>query len=190
MGAWDVLKKMIVGEPIFDQQNKQKNDWDVDQNPTADFAEERDAKREKIENQKIIAKEQQSNLNSLHDSRGYKKIPQCEVIRTRSVMSGKNMDVWATIYNPSERPLELDKILVMGNKLELDYPLQSRSQREFRIFRGVRPKHESYKKAELYYKDIPTGDYFRADHLIDYKQEKDGTVTVRALEFISPVVDV
>jgi hypothetical protein len=177
MGFWDVTKRLIQGKPGFEEPSSNVDDWGDDA-PTVDYAEEREAQKAQAADDDLI------------DDRGYKQIPVVEVVYTKYLISGANMEVWSTIRNQSARELELDKIMMLGTKHELDYRLQPGQQREFRLYSGPRPNHNSYKKAELYYKDMPTGDYFRADHIIDYKYETDKTYSVVELKLIRPIYDI
>lgn len=177
MSFWDVTKRIIQGKPAFEAP-KNQDDWDDNDAPTDDFAEDREAKRVEAAD------------TGLYDESGNKQIPVVGVTHVKYNMSGPNMDVWATIHNHSERAIELDKMVMLGLKTELDYPLTPGAQREFRVFRGLRPTHDSYKKAELYYKDTQSGDYFRADHLVGYKYEADKTYSVQELELLTPINDV
>lgn len=178
MGLWDVTKRMIQGKPAFEAPKSDDNDnWDDDA-PTTDFAEDREAKRSEKTNQ------------TLYDQEGNKHIPVVGVVHTKYTMSGANTEVWATIHNHSERRVALDKIMLLGQRTDLDYELGPGLQRDFRVYHGPRMTHDNYKKAELYYKDVLSGDYFRADHLIGYKYETDKTYDVDELELLTPINDV
>lgn len=178
MSFWDITRRLIQGKPAFEAP-KPEDDWD--DAPTTDFSEDRKAKR---------AEANEANDTDLHDANGRKQIPVVGVTQAKYDTSGPNMDVWATIHNHSKRAIELDKMVMMGARVELDYPLAPGAQREFRVYRGPRPAHDSYKKAELYYKDTLSGDYFRADHLIGYKYEADKTYSIQELELLTPINDV
>lgn len=178
MGFWEVTKRMLQGKPAFEVPKSDDNEnWDDDA-PTTDFAEDREAKRAKQTNQ------------SLYDANGNKHIPIVGVSHTKYTLSGPNTEVWATIHNHSERSMMLDKIMLLGQRTELDHELGPGREREFRVYHGQRMVHDNYKKAELYYKDTLTGDYFRADHLVGYKYETDKTYSVDELELLTPINDV
>ena len=176
MSFWDVTKRLLTGKPAFEAP-KSDDDWDDDA-PTTDFAEDREAKRvEKAD-------------TDLYDESGNKQIPVAGVTHTKYDLNDSQIDVWSVIKNHSERPLMLDKMVLLGQRTNLHYELRPGLQHEFRIYRGPRMTHDSYKKAELYYKDIQSGDYFRADHLIGYKYETDKTYSVQELELLTPINDV
>lgn len=176
MSLWDFTKRMMQGKPVFEAP-KSNDDWDNDA-PTTDYAEERK-----------VAREEKSN-ETLYDAEGNKHIPIVGVVHTKYTLSGAHIEIWATIHNHSDRSVMLDKMVLLGQRTELDYELGAGLQREFRVFHGQRPSHDNYKKAELFYKDKRSGDYFRADHLIGYKYETDKTYSVDELELLTPINDV
>ncbi len=172
MGAWDVFRNLIAGKPGFEA--PKQDSWDGDA-PTLDYAEERQMKREEAK--------------GLYEG-GVKQIPEVAVVRVKYNLSGTNTEVWATVRNMSSRPIELDKINLCGQRKELDYPLQPGGEREFSVYKGPSLTHDSYKNSELYYKDSQTGDYFRADHFVEYHLESNGTYNVNSLELKRPIHDV
>lgn len=177
MGFWGGLGKLIAGKPVFEEpKNEGHGDWDDDA-PTADYAEDRQIKREESQ--------------GLYNASGVKQIPEASVERVKYVISGDNTEVWATIGNQSQRAIELDKIMLCGQMKELDYPLQPGANREFSVYKGKSLKHDSYTKANLFYKDVQTGDYFRADHLVEYHYEaQPDEYYVESMELIRPINDV
>ena len=44
---------------------------------------------------------------------------------------------------------------------------------ELRLYRGPMPQSDSVRKMYIQYKIVGTGDYFQADHMIEYKYEQD-----------------
>lgn len=182
MSFWDVTKRMMQGKPAFETPQS-ADQWDDDA-PTTDFSEDRDAKR---------AAEQAPPApvqNGLVDEHGNKHIPVAAVINVRPDNSGASVELWATIKNQSDRELSLDKITLLGTLFRLNYPLAPGAQRVFKVYSGPQLTHDNYKKAELYYKDVPTGDYFRADHLLEYKYESDKTYDVNDMRLLMPINDV
>lgn len=183
MGFWDVTKRLLTGKTAFETPPA-TDDWDDDA-PTVDYAEDRQAKQDQA--QAGTARETDDDL---YDDSGVKHIPRVEVTNTRSKPSGDRFELWLTIRNQSDRDVMLDKITLLGTRRELDYPLRPHDQRVFSVYSGPQLKHDSYKKAELYYKDAPTGDYFRADHLIEYTYESEGYYEIVDMEPIMPIRDV
>lgn len=176
MGFWDVTKRIVQGKPAFEAPQP-GDDWDDDA-PTADFSEERAVKRTAAADASLI------------DAKGYKHPPVASITNVKDELSGQYYELWATIKNQSEREILLDKITLLGSKFRMNYPLKAGAQRVFQVYRGARLTHDNYKKAELYYKDVPTGDYFRADHLLQYKYDADGTYEVVDFELFLPIYDV
>lgn len=178
MGFWDVTKRMMQGKPAFEVPHDTDN-WE-DDTPSIDYAEEREAKRV----------EQQSPVDGLYDAHGNKVIPIAAAIAVRFDNHGPNIDLWATIKNQSNRDIHLDKITLLGTHFSMNYPLSPGAQRVFKVYSGPQITHDNYKKAELYYKDTLSGDYFRADHMIEYKYESDKTYDVNGLQLMMPINDV
>lgn len=176
MGFWDVTKRMLQGKPAFTAAQSE-DDWDDDA-PTTDFSEER------------VAKRSESEQTGLVDEKGYKHPPVVSIVNTKDNLSGQYYEIWATVQNQSDRDVQLDKVTLLGTKFQMNYPLGAGQQRVFHIYRGAPLTHDHYKKAELYYKDSPTGDYFRADHLLQYTYDPDGTYEVVDFELFMPIYDV
>ena len=128
--------------------------------------------------------------DGLVDEHGHKHPPTITLTHAKSDHSGEHVDVWVTIKNQSERDVMLDKLVMLGVTARLGYPLPAGHQHEFRAYRGPSLTHDHYHRAELYYKDVPSGDYFRADHLITYHYEAVGSYDVTGFELIEPIYDV
>lgn len=176
MGFWDVTKRMIQGKPAFEV-SQSDDDWD-NEAPTTDFSEGRAAKRAEVQSASLV------------DEKGYKHPPVVSITNVKGDLSDRYYELWVTIKNQSNREVLLDKVTLLGTKFQANYPLHAGEQRVFQVYRGLRLTHDNYKKAELYYKDVPTGDYFRADHLLQYKYDTDGTYEVVDFELFMPIYDV
>lgn len=182
MSFWDVTKRMLQGKPAFETPQS-TDDWDDDA-PTTDFADERKEKRT------VQQAQTTHGLDGLVDEHGHKHIPVAAVIGVRPDNHGNSVELWATIKNQSDRELLLDRIVLLGTQFQMNYPLAPGAQRVFKVFSGPQLTHDNYKKAELYYKDVPTGDYFRADHLLEYKYEADKSYDVNDMRLLMPINDV
>lgn len=176
MGIWDVTKRMLQGRPAFEVQQS-GDEWD-DDTPTTDFSEERSQKR-------AAAK-----TRDLYDEKGYKHPPVVSITNVKSDIHEQYYELWTTIKNQSQRDIKLDKITLLGTRFELNYPLGAGEQRVFRVYHGNRLEHDNYKKTELYYHDVPTGDYFRADHIIQYRYHSDGMYEIVGFDLFLPIYDV
>lgn len=177
MGFWDVTKRVLQGKPGF-QTPPDPDKWSDNDEPTTDFAEDRVAKKEQIVQANLI------------DEQGNKRVPTATIHRIRTDIHGTNAEVWMILKNESDRELFLDKITLLGFKFELDYPLPPGHERELRVYRGPHLTHDHYKTAELYYCDVASGDYFRADHLLEYSYESDGSYELVDTKLITPIRDV
>lgn len=183
MSFWDVTKRMMQGKPAFEVSDTDDGWQDDADAPTIEYAEERAQKRS--EHTTAASPE-----TGLYDAHGVKHIPVVSTIAVRFDNHGANIDLWATIKNQSARGVELDKIALLGTHFGLHYPLAPGAQHDFKIYSGPQITHGNYKKAELYYKDTQSGDYFRADHLIEYKYETDKTYDVNGLRLLMPIHDI
>lgn len=177
MGIWDVTKRLIQGKPGFETP-KDPDAWSDNDEPTTDFAEDRLAKKEQVANASLV------------DAHGNKHIPIATIHRVRTLTSGNNAQVWMILKNESDRTILLDKITLLGAKFGIQYPLVPGGEREFQVFHGPLLVHDHYKTAELYYRDQISGDYFRADHLLEYSYESDHTYEVVDTKLIPPIRDV
>lgn len=177
MSFWDVTKRILQGKPAFETPTD-RDDWDDDA-PTIDFSEERTAK--------LAEKKDETEL---YDSSGHKQIPVVSLESPNPVPNGDLIDIWVTIKNQSSRDITVEKVTLFGTRTELHIPLAPKQERELRIYRGKELTHNHYSKAELYYKDVLSGDYFRADHLIDYKYDGDKTYDVSDFELLMPINDI
>lgn len=172
MGFFDAMKKMVQGKPVFEVDQTEAKKWE---NSTPD---------------------PQQNEEKIHRSVRYntadgrKIIPEACFTKVEPRYSGDNIEVWATAQNTSQYPIFLDKCYIFGVKQELDYPLQPGGVREFMIYRGKQRRDDSYKYAELYYKDEGSGDYFCAAHMIQYDHQSDGSYDIVDLDLIRPIKDV
>lgn len=124
-------------------------------------------------------------------SAGPKVIPEVEISDVECHESGDDVEVWVTIHNPSPIPVFLDKITFLGQKTELDYELAVGGARQSRIYRGDTPHSNAYNSADLDYRAVSSGDYFRAKYFVEYHYEpSDNTYLPRSLKLQRPVRDV
>lgn len=168
---------MIQGKPAFEVP-KDPDAWSDNDEPTTDFSEDRQAKKEQAAN------------SSLVDSNGNKRIPVATIHRVRTLISGNNAQIWMILKNESDRTLILEKITLLGVRFEIHYPLGPGDEREFQVYRGALLAHDNYKTAELYFRDEASGDYFRADHLLEYSFEANSTYEIVDTKLIMPIRDV
>jgi hypothetical protein len=181
MGFWNSMKRMAMGEPVFQpgDQPKEHNSPGVsgatvhsDSTPNSSPS---DAP--------VVA--------PATPSAGPKVIPEVEISDVECHESDDDVEVWVTIHNPSPIPVFLDKITFLGQKIELDYELSVGGARQSRIYRGDTPHSGAYNSAELDYRAVSSGDYFRAKYFVEYNYESnDNTYLPKSLKLQRPVRDV
>lgn len=170
MGFFDGLGRMIKGEPVFQPGDAAQNQPQAQPQPG----------------------QQNPNVNDagqpLHN--GEKIRPIVQIIRCRNVPSGDKLEVWAHIKNESQVQVSLESINILGTNHNLqDMTLTLGQEREMLIYEGPAIKTTSYTKCELLYRDN-TGDYFKAQHIVDFKQESDGSFIIYRFRQVLPIYDV
>ena len=110
-----------------------------------------------------------------HLASGQKIIPEIEVERIKAQPSSdnKSLEIWAYIHNLASFDIELDKYELLGQRGDLNKFLKPGEIFELRMYRGAMPENDSVRKMYIQYKIVGTGDYFQADHTINYKYEQD-----------------
>lgn len=180
MGFLTAIGRMLQGKPVFQVGDTHgSDDWD-DNAPTIEYAEERKERRA----------EARSATSGLVDAKGYKRPPVVSVVHVKTDLGGDRFDLWITLQNQSDRDTHLDKFSIFGGSFGLNHPLAARDRRAFRVYSGPLLKHDDYRQAELYYRDAPTGDYFRADYMIEYHFESDESYTPVEMKMIMPIRDI
>lgn len=179
MGFWDIAKRMAQGKPAFEvpaEYKKQQDDWG--EGAQDDPASVVDQNGQRVHRNQRIGRD------------GQKVIAEAEIVEVKPRYSGEYVELWVTIRNNSQFDIMLDKITTLGTTQELDYPLSLGGTREFMVYKGLKPKTDAYKYAELYYRDQASGDYFCAMHMIVYRHESDGTCEVTEMNIVRPVKDI
>ena len=131
-----------------------------------------------------------------HLASGQKIIPEIEVERIKAQPSSdnKSLEIWAYIHNLASFDIELDKYELLGQRGDLNKFLKPGEIFELRMYRGAMPENDSVRKMYIQYKIVGTGDYFQADHTIDYKYEQDSQgnkwYMPDSLKLIRPVRDI
>ena len=131
-----------------------------------------------------------------HLASGQKIIPEIEVERIKAQPSSdsKSLEIWAYIHNLASFDIELDKYELLGQRGDLNKFLKPGEIFELRMYRGAMPENDSVRKMYIQYKIVGTGDYFQADHTINYKYEQDSQgnkwYMPDSLKLIRPVRDI
>lgn len=160
MGFLDGLGKMIKGEPLFDSSDEELKDDDTFRQPEDNL---------------------QEVAHPLVDDAGRKVIPHVTVEHCKTHRRGATVEVTAWLTNSSDLEIELDKIQLLNNKSELNRRLHAQEGHEALLYRGPVITTDSLHKAELLYRIIQNDDYFKAEFMIEYNHESDGTFTVEDL---------
>lgn len=131
----------------------------------------------------------QSGDNTDAPTASKKVFPVVVINRTECRASGQSMELDVDIQNNSVGEIMLDKIILFGQKHEIDTELATGEKREFTVFRGPRPASASDQPCELQYRDA-TGDYFSSRHILSCEKLSDGLVWVKGVKFLPPVRDI
>lgn len=166
MGFLDVIGRMIQGKPAFEVTPSESRDTTSDES------------------------DDQAGARSLVDHRGRKIIPQIEIEHVTSHRQNDSLTVTAWIKNHSATEIELDKIHILGTKLEIDRRLRPGQAYQVTLYKGKMLKHDHDHKTSLQYKIIENGDYFLAHYSIEFKRESDGMYTIKRLEDNNGVQDI
>lgn len=161
MGLWDFVKKMATGKPVFEVDSSRQQD------DHAGWVEH------------VTTPE--AEVSPYVDDKGNKIIPLMTIEHCKSHLDGQHLQVTAWLTNRSSFEVELDKIVMLDTKMELDRRLSPQQGHEVILYRGAVPTHDHAHKAQLYYKIVENGDYFCADFSIEYNLESDGRFTVEEL---------
>ena len=124
------------------------------------------------------------------DQRGYKIIPVVTLEHCKSHLNRDRVEVSAWATNQSDSEVELDKITLLGTTMQLDRRLSAGQAYEVRLYSGTAPTHDSYHKANLYYKLVSSNDYFQADFTVEYDYQSDGKYLPEQFHPEHPIRDI
>jgi len=155
MGFFDALSKMVQGKPVFEDNGSEGNDDEWGDSKKSDTPQQ----------------PQPTNRTPV-DDRGYKIIPIVALTHCHSSIHGDSMHTTVEASNMSEHEIELDKIIIDGTRREIDRRLAPKQSHEIVVYEGKLGDSE-HKKAQLIYKLVSSGDYFRADFMVEYNREDD-----------------
>lgn len=156
MGFWKVVGNMVKGKPAFE------------------------APVDPSEQPQTQVPDRQTSAPPA-TAKGKKVIPQLSIEHCKSHVDGSHMQVTAWVTNTSAVEIELDKVTILGQKIEIDRRLTPQQSHEIKLYDGEVPTSDSAHKANIYYKTYREGDYFCADYMIEYSYEADGTYTIEDL---------
>jgi hypothetical protein len=177
----DFMRKMIEGKPVFE--DKSKNTDALAGYETAAQSSETPTVSGDVESTEdgkgsTIVKHQEDTF------------PVIEVRRVKTHDDGTNVQIYCQLQNTWHEELLIDKIRLLGTKLELDYQLRAGDVRDFLVYKGPRLRHED-KHAEIDYCTSRDKDYFRAEFLVKYTYNaEDSTYTMDEMTLDEPIRDI
>lgn len=117
---------------------------------------------------------EQAAQDPYRTSSGEKIRPEVEIERVKSDLSSNSdhVDVWITLKNLSEFDVEVSRINFLGRNGGGGYFLKPGEAREVRVYSGDTPKNDAYHDANVQYKVTGNGDYFQADHYLQFHFEQ------------------
>ena len=160
MGLFDVMRKLVMGEPVFKVQEKA---------------------------QKLRSQGQQPEAAA--PVAGLKVVPQVMIERWRCEEQGAGLHCEIAIRNYSQVGATLQRIEILGVRDELGNHLDAGENYEFQLHLANRPKATHLDECNIYFKN-EAGDYFLAKHLVEFDKEADGTFIIRRFRLLPPIRDV
>ncbi len=151
MGFWSVARRLLVGEPAF-------KDSDIDT-------------REVDEQEVIDGRDddnQDENINEVDTSKEpavEETPPLIEIVSVNCHIDGDHMDVYGHILNHSREEVELDKVVLLDQKKELDNFLYGGESREYLLYSGPLWDSQTVRNSDVVYK-TKEGNYWRAEHYV------------------------
>ena len=188
------LRNLIFGEPNDEYLARISSIKNIGDSSRAGLPQEINGDVENKPDETPVASEQKPD--QYHLAGGQKIIPEIEVERIKAQPSGdnKSLEIWAYIHNLASFDIELDKYELLGQRGDLNKFLKPGEIFELRMYQGAMPENDSVRKMYIQYKIVGTGDYFQADHTINYKYEQDSQgnkwYMPDSLKLIRPVRDI
>ena len=121
---------------------------------------------------------------------GPKVLPLATIKRVICTNNGPVMECEIVVQNQSQQNLRMQRIEFLGIVDELGDFLKPGEEREYTFHFATRPASTSRNIAQLFYNNDPEGDYFCAQHLINFEQLADKTFAIHDFRFQPPVRDV
>lgn len=182
MGLFEGLKRLVVGEPVFNASDGKGGWLDKDGNARGQAS-------------PVAPSSQKSGAQPVAPKTGVVKgqastFPVVVVKRTRTQNRGSNQTVYCSIVNRSAETVEVEEIELEGRSRRLGGYLRAGEEREWLCYSGPRPTSEAHKTAALNYKVDETGDYFQSVYDVEYEYEADKTYSVEELHFHGPIRDI
>lgn len=118
-----------------------------------------------------------------------KILPQVLIERWQSNEQGNGLRAELTIHNYSKEGVYLNRVELLGVRDEMNEHLRPTEQYEYHFDLASRPRSTGDDDCRLYFK-TEGGDYFVANHHVEFEQLPDGTYNLLRFRFAPPIKDV
>jgi hypothetical protein len=121
-------------------------------------------------------------------SQGPKVVPVVRITRVECPVNGSRMDIYGDIRNESSVPVTLDKVLLQGDRRELDRRLNPGEAHQCLLYSGPLLQNipNGYADVQFFTAD---SDYFSARHQIRVQQQPDKTFRITEFLLTMPIHD-
>lgn len=124
-----------------------------------------------------------------------KIVPNVTIARVESHLSGdmRHIEVWVHVRNDSNVEVEVTRVNFWRQHATPGRYLEPGESYEIRIFSGDTRHDDAEQRCEVHFRHVETGDYFRADHRVDYRFEEtdQGKFYIpEEMHLISPIRDI
>ncbi|HSE29840.1 MAG TPA: hypothetical protein VLA77_04625 [Candidatus Saccharimonadales bacterium] len=118
-----------------------------------------------------------------HIQSGPKVIKKAHITEVECYNNGAGFECWASVHNGSNDRLDLNQLEFLGQSTDLQTILMPGEERKFKIYQGPHIRSASQTVCNLEYIDS-VGDYFVANHNVEFRQLADGTHEVDRIKFV------
>lgn len=151
MGFFDVVGKMIKGEPVFDAQHEQS---------TRPASVPQGANQQAADNTRTAS--------------GQKVEPEVRVTKLKTTRNGDKMVSYGWVQNNSPFAVEVTKLYIMGRGLAAGTQLGAGQGHDMKLYDGPVASSDRESHAYLDCKIVQNGDYFRQEFFVEYDRQSDG----------------
>lgn len=160
MGLFGAIGKIIAGKPVFEPEQKVANGG-----------------------QSVDSTAATRPVSRTED-------PVVRVKRVECRASGPRLEIFADIHNEAHEPIFLDRIILAGNRRELDSQLNAGQARQYLVYSGPLMSQPPKGYAEIHYRKQTDGDYFADYHEIRSRRIGDEGYEITELLMRGPVRDI